>query len=186
MLLVHATSCPGPYSSNDAAPTSGGVASQREETELMTKVYFGNHAAVVAPRQERDKIRAFYCDVLGFKITREGDDKVDLQLGDEDSFHIGMLFGDFLEESEFLRSGRSIYLELKSDNVEGLREKIIDFGVTVIDMPDPHLYFQAPGGQVFRLVGITEDLTHYERDVVGDQRRNEELVTATRRRAEQS
>jgi hypothetical protein len=27
----------------------------------------------------------------------------------------------------------------------------------------PHLYFQAPGGQVFRLVGINEDLSRYER-----------------------
>jgi hypothetical protein len=29
-------------------------------------------------------------------------------------------------------------------------------------VPDPHLYFQAPGGQVFRLVGINQDLSLYE------------------------
>jgi len=29
-------------------------------------------------------------------------------------------------------------------------------------VPDPHLYFQAPGGQVLRLVGIDEDLSGYE------------------------
>jgi hypothetical protein len=29
-------------------------------------------------------------------------------------------------------------------------------------MPDPHLYFQAPGGQCLRLVGIGEDLSFYE------------------------
>jgi hypothetical protein len=29
-------------------------------------------------------------------------------------------------------------------------------------MPDPHLYFQAPGGQCLRLVGIDEDLSFYE------------------------
>jgi len=28
-------------------------------------------------------------------------------------------------------------------------------------VPDPHLYFQAPGGQVFRLVGTNEDLSKY-------------------------
>jgi hypothetical protein len=76
-----------------------------------------------------------------------------------------MLYGDFAEESEFLRSGKSIYLELKSDDVEEMRQKIIDFGVRVVDVPDPHLYFQAPGGQVFRLVGINEDLSTYERDL---------------------
>ena len=89
--------------------------------------------------------------------------KDDFQLGDD--FHIAFLYGDFPDESEFLRSGRSIYLELKSDNVEEMRQKIIGFGVKVLDVPDPHLYFQAPGGQVFRLVGINEDLAKYERDI---------------------
>ena len=31
-----------------------------------------------------------------------------------------------------------------------------------LDVPDPHLYFQAPGGQCLRLVGIDEDLSFYE------------------------
>jgi hypothetical protein len=31
-----------------------------------------------------------------------------------------------------------------------------------LDIPDPHLYFQAPGGQVLRLAGINEDLSFYE------------------------
>jgi hypothetical protein len=66
-----------------------------------------------------------------------------------------------------------------------MRQKIIHSGVRTIEVPDPHLYFQAPGGQVFRLVGINEDLTKYERDIVGDERRNEELVAAARRGAEQ-
>jgi hypothetical protein len=78
-----------------------------------------------------------------------------------DAFYIAFLYGDFADESEFLRSGKSIYLELKSDNVEEMREKIVDFGVKVLEVPDPHLYFQAPGGQVFRLVGINEDLSKY-------------------------
>jgi uncharacterized protein YndB with AHSA1/START domain len=29
-------------------------------------------------------------------------------------------------------------------------------------LADPHLYFQAPGGQCLRLVGIDEDLSFYE------------------------
>jgi hypothetical protein len=124
---------------------------------MMTKVTIGNHAAVVMPAGSRDRIREFYCGVLGCEITRESDQKDDLQLGDD--FHFGILYGDFAEESEFLRSGKAIYLELKSNNVEGLRQRIIDSGVAVLDVPDPHLYFQAPGGQVFRLVGIDEDLS---------------------------
>jgi hypothetical protein len=43
-----------------------------------------------------------------------------------------------------------------------MRQRIVGFGVRVLEVPDPHLYFQAPGGQVFRLVGINEDLSQYE------------------------
>lgn len=152
----------------------------------MAEVIFGNHAAVVVPRQERDKVRRFYCDVLGFRTTRQDDGKDDLQLGAGDYFHLSVLYGDVPDESELLRSGRSIYLELKSDDVGAMRQKILDAGVTIIETPDPHLYFQAPGGQVFRLVGIHEDLTPYERDVAGDEQRNAELAAAARRRAEQA
>jgi len=151
----------------------------------MAKVIFGNHAAVVVPRQDRDRIRRFYCDVLGFRTTRETDDKDDFQLGEDDYFHLSILYGDFADESEFLRGGKSIYLELKSDDVEAMRQKITGAGVIVLDLPDPHLYFQAPGGQVFRLVGINEDLTKYEREIAGDERRNAGLVAAARRGAEQ-
>jgi hypothetical protein len=113
----------------------------------MVKVILGNHAAVVVPRQERGEVRRFYGDVLGFRTTREGADKDDLQLGEHDC---------------------------------------INSGVTLIETPDPHLYFQAPGGQVFRLVGIHEDLTQYERDVGGDEQRNAEIAAAARQRAEQT
>jgi len=44
-----------------------------------------------------------------------------------------------------------------------MKQKILDFGVKKVDVPDLHLYFQAPGGQVFKLVGITEDLSVYEK-----------------------
>jgi hypothetical protein len=30
----------------------------------MTKAMFGKHSAVIVPRQDRDNIRKFHCDVL--------------------------------------------------------------------------------------------------------------------------
>jgi catechol 2,3-dioxygenase-like lactoylglutathione lyase family enzyme len=71
----------------------------------MAKVIFGNHSAVPVPRQDRDRIRKFYCDVLGCQITRELDQKDDFQLGD--SFHIafGPCEGDFLPRMTFAGSG---------------------------------------------------------------------------------
>jgi hypothetical protein len=123
----------------------------------MSKVILGNHMATFAARSEQDKIRKFYCDVLGGKAVVTNDTVDRFQLGDT---HFCYLYQDTAaDEGGFLKS---TYLELKSDNVEHMREKIVAFGVNKLDVPDPHLYFQAPGGQVFRLVGIGEDLSMYE------------------------
>ncbi len=133
----------------------------------MAKVIFGNHSAVRVARSERDRIREFYRDVLGCEITREGDQKDDVRVGDD--FYIAFLYEDervALDESGFLKA---TYLELKADNVEEIRQKIVAFGVKVLDVPDPHLYFHAPGGQVLRLVGINEDLSKYEGTEHGEQ-----------------
>jgi hypothetical protein len=83
-------------------------------------------------------------------------------------FYIAFMYEDegVLDEDGF---GKSIYLELKTDEPEAMRERIVAFGVTVLDVPDPHLYFQAPGGQVFRLVGVGEDLSTYEGTEHGEQ-----------------
>ena len=126
----------------------------------MAEVIFGNHSAVVLPRAEQAGIRQFYRGVLGCEIMRETDDKDDFRMGD--NFYIAVLYeneGVALDESNF---SKATYLELKTDNVEEMRQKIVAFGVKVLEIQDPHLYFQAPGGQVFRLVGINEDLSKYE------------------------
>jgi len=126
----------------------------------MAKVIFGNHSSVLVPRQDRDSIRKFYCEVLGGKIMKADPERDFIRLGED--FYIVFLYGDVADESEFLRSSRSVWLEIKSDNVEEMTRKILDSGVRKLDMPDPHLYFQAPGGQCLRLVGIDEDLSFYE------------------------
>src|SRR5499433_4049037 len=126
----------------------------------MAKVIFGNHSSVLVPRQDREAIRRFYCDVLGGKIMKADPERDFVRLGED--FYIGFLYGDVPDESEFLRTARSVWLEIKSNSVEEMTRKILDFGVRKLEIPDPHLYFQAPGGQVLRLVGIDEDLSFYE------------------------
>jgi catechol 2,3-dioxygenase-like lactoylglutathione lyase family enzyme len=139
----------------------------------MQGVTIGNHAAVRVRSADRERIRSFYRDVLGCKITREVEGKDDVRIGD--GFYIAFLYQsgdaraadkgvvhaaeDSLSEEQFLKS---IWLEIKSADVEALRQRIVSFGVKVLPVPDDHLYFQAPGGQVFRLVGIDEDLSKYE------------------------
>jgi hypothetical protein len=126
----------------------------------MAKVIFGNHTAHIVPRTERERVRKFFLEVLGAKLMRVREDADDIRMGD--NFHMGILYGDHADESQFQRTGKSVWLELKSDNVEEMKRKIFDFGVRILEIPDPHLYFQAPGGQVFRLVGVDEDLSKYE------------------------
>lgn len=125
----------------------------------MARVIFGNHMSVIVPRQARDKIREFYCGVLGGDITKADEERDFFRLG-EDFFIV--LYGDVPDASEFLRTARSVWLEIKSDDVEELTRKILKFGARKLEVPDPHLYFQAPGGQCLRLVGIDEDLSFYE------------------------
>jgi len=126
----------------------------------MATVVFGNHSSVLVPLQDRDSIRKFYCEVLGGRIMKAEPERDFIRLGED--FYIGFLYGDVADESEFLRSARSVWLEIKSDNVEEMARKILDSGVRKLELPDPHLYFQAPGGQCLRLVGIDEDLSFYE------------------------
>jgi hypothetical protein len=127
----------------------------------MAKVIFGSHSSVLVPRQDRDSIRKFYCDILGGKITKADPERDFVRIGED--FFIAFLYGDVADESEFLRSARAIWLEIKSDNVEETTRKIVESGlVRKLEVPDPHLYFQAPGGQCVRLVGIDEDLSFYE------------------------
>jgi catechol 2,3-dioxygenase-like lactoylglutathione lyase family enzyme len=123
----------------------------------MAKVIPGNHSAVFAARSEQDRIRKFYCDVLGCKVRVKTDEVDRFQL---DDFYFCFVWQTTaLDESSFLKS---IFLELMTDNTEEMRQTILAFGAKKVDVPDPHFYFQAPGGQVFKLVGISEDLSKYE------------------------
>jgi len=90
----------------------------------MAKVIFGNHSSVLVPRQDRESIREFYCDVLGGKVTKADPERDFIRLGED--FYIGFLYGDVPDESEFLRTGRSVWLEIKSYNLEEMARKILD------------------------------------------------------------
>lgn len=139
----------------------------------MTQVTIGNHVAVRVARSERERIRAFYGEVLGCKLMRTFDDKDDFRMGDD--FYLAFLYDsgrgvevdrgvsyapdDALSDADFLKA---MFLELKADDAGAMRRKIVEFGVRVLEVPDPHLYFQAPGGQVYRLIDSHEDMSKYE------------------------
>lgn len=68
----------------------------------MTNVIFGNHSSGLVPRQNRENIRKFYCDVLGGKTMKADPDRDFIRVGD--NFYIAFLDGDVADESEFFRN----------------------------------------------------------------------------------
>src|SRR5262249_59836187 len=56
-----------------------------------------------------------------------------------ENFYIAFLYGDFTDESAFLRSFRAIWREIKSDNVEEMSRKIVESGLLrKLEVPDHH------------------------------------------------
>jgi hypothetical protein len=56
---------------------------EKGKKEIMAKIVFGNHSSVLVPRQDRDRIRKFYCDVLGGKIMKADPERDFVRLGDD-------------------------------------------------------------------------------------------------------
>ena len=99
----------------------------------MAKAIIGNASAITVPRKDRDSIRRFYGDVFGGKIVKKDNEKGIFRL--EEDFYIVFRYGDVPDDSEFLRSPRALWSQIKSDNVEEITWKIFDFGGRKIDLP---------------------------------------------------
>jgi catechol 2,3-dioxygenase-like lactoylglutathione lyase family enzyme len=127
----------------------------------MTLASFGNHSAIRTGAAERESVRKFYREVLGCQQTK-ATEKVDFfQMGD--NYFVTFLYVENPLPKEDMR--RSIWLELYSDNLTDLNLKILEFGVEVVESAwdKEHLYFQAPGGQVYRTRSTGEDMSLFER-----------------------
>jgi hypothetical protein len=106
----------------------------------VAHVILGNHTAVFAARSEQDRIRKLYCGVLGCTARVQTDEVDRFEL---DDVHFCFVYQNTaLAESDFLKA---IYLELKTDSTEEMKQKILAFGTKRLDVPDLHLFFQAPG-----------------------------------------
>lgn len=123
-------------------------------------VSLGKNSKFTANPSERDRIRKFYRDVLGCPATKESE-RIDIcRIGI--SFYLGVVYDNSaLSASDSLKS---IWLDLRTDHPEELKREILNFGVKGIEFWDKeHFYFQAPGGQVFRSVGTSEDMSKWQR-----------------------
>jgi catechol 2,3-dioxygenase-like lactoylglutathione lyase family enzyme len=126
----------------------------------MATVSIGNHSKVIVSHADQERVRSFYRDVLGCTLTKQTQNIDFIRF--PEGFFLAVLYQERTSTPENLRE--SIWLELRTEDPASLRRKITDFGVYTIEMPGAeHLYFQAPGGQVFRVVGTGEDLSRFEK-----------------------
>ena len=129
------------------------------EDTLMPAVAVGNHAKLTARAIDRERIRRFYHEVLGCEITKRTE-SIDFFRFDADFFIAVIYDNAVLTEDE---QCKSIWLELKADDPQALTKHIRDFGVRELETWEKdRLYFQAPGGQVFRVAGKRENLSRFE------------------------
>jgi hypothetical protein len=122
-------------------------------------VSLGENSKLTVNPSERSKIRKFYKDILGCPATKESE-RIDVfKIGN--TFYLGVMYDDSALTPEY--SLKSIWLELRTENAEGLKRKILDFGIKELEYWDKeHFYFQAPGGQVFRLADSVEDMSKWQ------------------------
>ena len=111
----------------------------------------GNHMKFNVHKSLRDRVRSFYMDVLQCTTMPSPAPNLVLYLF-TDQFVLGVFFCD---ESEILSEEAHLlaaWLEIKTNDVQTLKQRLVEFGVKEVDYADKsRFYFQAPGGQVFRL-----------------------------------
>jgi hypothetical protein len=125
-------------------------------------VTIGNHLKMTVASALKTRSREFYGGLLGLKSIPSPADNLDLYEF-PGGFVLGLFFSDdpaeLLAEQDYLKA---TWLELKVDDLTQWKERLQRFGVTEIEYDDPsrfaepypRFFFQAPGGQVFRLAPL--------------------------------
>jgi hypothetical protein len=126
-------------------------------------VTIGNHLKMTVASGLRARTREFYGGLLGLKSLASPADNLDLYEF-AGGFVLGLFFSEdlteLLSEQDCLKA---TWLELKVDDLLQWKERLQRFGVTEIEYDDPsrfaqpypRFFFQAPGGQVFRLAPLS-------------------------------
>jgi hypothetical protein len=122
-------------------------------------VTIGNHLKMTLARELRPRTREFYAKTLELKVLESPVKDLDLYQF-PGGFVLGIFFTDaaaeVLSESDHLKA---TWLELKVEDPIAWKKRLVDFGVRAVDFSDTsRFYFQAPGGQVFRLAPLDGSL----------------------------
>lgn len=118
----------------------------------------GNHIRTNVHKTSQARVRVFYLDILQCQPMEAPVPDLDLFVF-ANQFVLGVFYvdnADRLTDSEHLKAA---WLEIKVKDPEAVKRKLIAFGVKEVAYPDPtRFYFQAPGGQVFRLAQIDDGI----------------------------
>jgi 8-oxo-dGTP diphosphatase len=114
----------------------------------------GNHGKIDLPRELRVRAREFYAELLGCRILESPEPDLDLYEFDG-GFVLGLFLVDAAEALSEADHLKAAWLEIKVENPAAYKGRLLEFGVKEVEYPDPsHFYFQAPGGQVFRIASV--------------------------------
>jgi hypothetical protein len=134
--------------------------SQLSKGTTMLTATFAKHSKITAQTSDQGAIRKFYRDVLGAPQARETEGADIFRLGPQ--FFLGVIYEKDAPMAEAMQ--RAIWLELATPDPVAMKAKILAGGGKEIEYRDKnHFYFQAPGGQVFRLISDVEDMSVWER-----------------------
>jgi hypothetical protein len=148
------------YAAGLAAQPSPSNSEISKGTSIMITATFGKHSKITALPSEQDAIRKFFRDVLGVPQARETEGVDIFRLGPQ--FYLGVVYGRDAPTAQAMQ--KSIWLELATADPDAMKAKILAGGGKEIEYQDKsHFYFQAPGGQVFRLISDAEDMSKWER-----------------------
>ena len=105
------------------------------------------------------QVSGFYPETLGCPMTKSSDRADVFQIGPD--FFLGVAYDEDAPTMEERK--KSLWLELSTADLEDTKQRILAAGVPELEYFDKeHFYFQAPGGQVYRLIASGEDMSKYQ------------------------
>ncbi len=111
----------------------------------------GSRVHTFAHPDSRERLLNFYTSVLGAQAMTlsSAPDIVAFAFADKSALSVEFTADALTEE----QARRGTYVELRVRDTQDLQARILAAGVRQLTVPgSPHFYFQAPGGQVMRVV----------------------------------
>lgn len=122
-------------------------------------IALSNRVHIFAHPNNSEKLIAFFTNILGFKVLTSSDapglptQVIAIVFSSGASLSV-----EFTEDALDERQARcGAWFELRTDEADALKKKVLDAGLSRVEyLGNDFFYFQAPGGQVMRIVSINE------------------------------